>query len=134
MRPLPEGIVRMLERPNPCVVAVVRPDGTPASSPVWYRWEDDRIVTAMGARSPRRRALDANPAVSVTVLDASTWLRQVTLRGTVESLADDPSHEVIDRISMHYDGRPYPDHAHMHAVARIRVEHWDQFGLEDLLD
>jgi hypothetical protein len=43
--------------------------------------------------------------------------------------ADDEGWAVIDRLSMHYDGRPYPDHAHRHAFARVRVTDWNSFGV-----
>ena len=120
----------MLVRPNPSVLATVRPDGRPASSPVWYLWEDGEVLTTMSARSPRVENLRAEPRAALTVFDGADWYRQVTLHGTVVSLEPDVDLAVIDRCSEHYDGRPYPDRdpAHQHVVARIRVDSWNQFG------
>jgi PPOX class probable F420-dependent enzyme len=128
--PLPDSILAALERPNPCVIAVLRSDGSPASGAVWYLWEDGEVVTSMSATGARRRSLERDPRVSVTVLDRDSWYRQVTLQGEVVSLVDDADFRDIDRISQHYEGVPYGDRTVPHATARIRVDRWNQFGFE----
>lgn len=128
--PVPAAVVALLREPNPSVISTTRPDGSPASSAVWYLWDDGWVLTSMSATSPRVRNLRANPQVSLTVLDASDWYRQVTLRGTVESLEPDTDCSVIDRIARQYTGADYEDHVHAHTTARIRVDSWDQYGLE----
>jgi len=127
---LPDSILAALPKPNPCVIAVLRADGSPASGAVWYLWEDGEVVTSMSAVGARRRSLDRDPRVSVTVLDRDSWYRQVTLQGEVVSLVDDVDFHDIDRISMHYEGVPYADRGGRHATARIRVDRWNQFGFE----
>ncbi len=38
--PLPPEAQEPLRRANPCVMATLRSDGTPVSTPTWYLWED----------------------------------------------------------------------------------------------
>jgi PPOX class probable F420-dependent enzyme len=129
--PLPDAILTALARPNPCVIAVLRSDGAPATGAVWYLWEDGEAVVTMSATGARRRGLDRDPRVSLTVLDRDSWYRQVTLQGEVVSLVDDVECIDVDRISQHYEGRPFADHESRHATARIRVDRWNQFGFLD---
>ena len=128
--PLPAELLTVLARPNPAVIATVRPDGRPVSSAVWYLWEEGDVLVSMSARSPRVENLRAEPRASLTVLDGPDWYRQVTLHGTTVTLEEDPGLEVIDRLSLHYEGHPYGDRdpSHRHVAARIRVTGWDQFG------
>lgn len=122
-------VLALLARPNPAVVATVRKDGAPVSSAVWYLWADGEVLMAMGATSPRRRHLERDPRLTLTVLDDGSWYRQVTIHGEVVELADDVGYAAIDRLSLHYDGRPYGDHVHPHAFARVRVTDWNSFGV-----
>jgi PPOX class probable F420-dependent enzyme len=126
--PMPEAVLAMLEKPNPAVIAVVRPDGSPASAAVWVLWEDGRLITSMSTKGRRRRDLEREPRVTVTVLDRDDWYRQVTVHGVVESLTEDTDFTDVDRISQHYDGRPYEDHTEPQTTARIRVVRWNSFG------
>ncbi len=128
--PLPEPILTMLAKPNPCVIGVSARDGAPTTGAVWYLWDDGTVLTSMSATGARRRRLERDPRVSLTVLDTATWYRQVTLHGEVESLTDDPDFTDIDRIAMHYEGRPFDHIEPMYATARIRVDRWNQFGFE----
>jgi PPOX class probable F420-dependent enzyme len=130
--PLPPRLLTVLVRPNPSVIATVRPDGRPGSSAVWYLWDDGDVLVSMSERSPRVQNLRAEPRAALTVLDGPDWYRQVTLHGTTVSLEKDPGLALIDRLSQHYDGRPYPDRdpSHRHVTARIRVDGWDQFGFD----
>ncbi len=102
-----EDVVELLKRPNPAVMATVRPDGSPVSVPTWYLWDDGRILLNLDAGRKRLDYLRADPRVSLSVLDGDSWYRHVSMRGTV-TLQDDPDLSVIDRIAQHYNGEPYP--------------------------
>jgi PPOX class probable F420-dependent enzyme len=115
--PLPEHFAEILKRPNPAVMATVRPDGAPVSVATWYLWEDGRVLLNLDAGRKRLEHLRADPRVSLTVLDKDSWYRHVSLRGTV-TLKPDPDLAGIDRLSRHYTGEPYPNRT------RPRVDAW----------
>ncbi|MGH3499208.1 MAG: pyridoxamine 5'-phosphate oxidase family protein, partial [Nocardioidaceae bacterium] len=37
--PLPAEAAELLAKPNPAVIATLRPDGQPVSAATWYLWE-----------------------------------------------------------------------------------------------
>ncbi|GAB3415888.1 PPOX class F420-dependent oxidoreductase [Flindersiella endophytica] len=119
--PLPDNLVELLKRPNPAVMATVRPDGTPISVATWYLWEDGRILLNLDAGRKRLDHLRANPRVSVTVLDGDSWYRHVSVQGTV-TLHADPDLSVIDKIATHYNGTPYPDRTRPRVSAWLEIE------------
>jgi hypothetical protein len=41
---LPPNIVELLRRPNPAVIACVRPDGFPMTVATWYDWDDGLVL------------------------------------------------------------------------------------------
>jgi len=65
-----------------------------------------------------------DPRVSLTVLDADSWYRQISLRGRVVELTDDPDLAGIDRLSRHYTGEPYADRERGRVDAWIEVDTW----------
>src|ERR1700750_84212 len=104
MPPLPPEIDELLRRPNPAVVATLRPDGSPHSVATWYLWDGERILVNMDASRARLGFLRRDPRVSLTVLDDEGWYRHVSLRGRVVELVDDEDLADIDRLSRHYGG------------------------------
>jgi PPOX class probable F420-dependent enzyme len=119
--PLPDNLVELLRRPNPAVMATVRPDGTPISVATWYLWEDGRILLNLDAGRKRLDHIRANPRVSLTVLDSDSWYRHVSVQGTV-TLQDDPDLSAIDKIATHYNGTPYPDRERPRVSAWLEIE------------
>ena len=127
--PLPDRVSSLLAKPNQAVIATVRPDGQPVSVATWYLWEDGRILVNM---DEGRRRLDyrrEDPRVSLTVLDGTDWYTHVSLQGRVVKMDDDTGLADIDRLAMHYNGRPYPNRKRRRINAWIEVEHWHAWGV-----
>jgi PPOX class probable F420-dependent enzyme len=122
--PIPTDVDEFLRRPNPCVIATLRPDGHPHTAATWYLWEEGQVIVNMDERRRRLDYMRGDPRVSVTVMGAENWYHQVTLLGRVASLEPDPDYADIDRISCHYTGQPYSDHVRGRFTARIEVEAW----------
>lgn len=77
---------RLLSSANPARLAYVAPDGTPRVVPVGFVWNGTTIVIGTVPGAPKVPALEANPAVAVTI-DTSppAWPPNVLLvRGTAE--------------------------------------------------
>jgi PPOX class probable F420-dependent enzyme len=126
--PIPDDIVALLQRPNPAVMATVRPDGAPVSVATWYLWDAGRILLNLDARRKRLDHLRADPRVSLTVLDGDSWYRHVSLQGTVK-LEPDPDLAAIDRLAQHYLGRPYPDRGHPRVSAWLDIDAYHVWGV-----
>ncbi|MEU5071613.1 PPOX class F420-dependent oxidoreductase [Streptomyces asoensis] len=126
--PLPPEAVDLLSRPNPCVMATLRSDGTPVSTPTWYVWDDGRVLISLDESRVRLRHLRRDPRLTLTVLDADDWYTHVTLIGRVTGLREDDGLTDIDRISTHYTGKPYPDRVRPRVSAWIEIDRWHGWG------
>jgi PPOX class probable F420-dependent enzyme len=120
----PPEIDELLRRPNPAVVATLRPDGSPHTVATWYLWDGDRVLLNMDESRARLGFLRRDPRVSLTVLDAESWYRQVTLLGRAAELVDDDELTDIDRLSRHYGGEPFHDRESRRVSAWVEVESW----------
>lgn len=126
--PLPDDVRALLAKPNPAVIATVRPDGQPVTVATWYLLEGDRILVNMDEGRKRLEHLRADPRVSLTVLDESGWYTHVSLRGRVTEMHDDTGLVDIDRLSQAYNQRPYPNRERGRVSAWIEVDSWHGWG------
>lgn len=126
--PLPPEAQALLRKPSPCVMATLRSDGTPVSTPTWYLWEDGRVLINMDEGRVRLRHLRRDPRVTLTVLDSDNWYTHVTLIGRVAEMRDDEGLADIDRLSRHYSGDAYPDRERSRVSAWVEVERWHGWG------
>jgi PPOX class probable F420-dependent enzyme len=120
----PPEIDELLRRPNPAVVATLRPDGSPHTVATWYLWDGERLLLNMDESRARLGFIRRDPRVSLTVLDAESWYRQVTLLGRVAELVDDDELTDIDRLSRHYGGEPFRDRESRRVSAWVEIESW----------
>ncbi|MFB8774286.1 PPOX class F420-dependent oxidoreductase [Streptomyces broussonetiae] len=125
--PLPPEAVDLLRRPNPCVMATLRSDGAPVSTPTWYLWEDGRALISLDAGRVRLKHLRRDPRVTLTVL-GDDWYTHVTLIGRVVETYDDEGLADADRLSRHYLGKEYADRVRPRVSAWIGVERWHGWG------
>ncbi len=90
-------------------LATVLPDGSPHSIPVWAILEDGRIAFFTQSTSRKARNLAHDPRVALSLCDGDNPYRNAQVRGRVtETLEGDDALQVIDRISQHYIGAPFP--------------------------
>jgi len=126
--PLPAPVVDLLNRPNPAVIATVRPDGHPVTVATWYLLDGDEIVVNMAATRKRLEHLRADPRVALTILDADSWYSHVSIVGRVTALVDDPDFAGIDRQCLRYNGHPYSNRRDPRVDARIGIDTWHAWG------
>jgi PPOX class probable F420-dependent enzyme len=126
--PLPPEAVELLRRPNPCVMATVRSDGTPITTPTWYVWDDGRVLVNLDGSRVRLKHLRADPRVTFSVMDKDDWYTHVSLIGRVAEMYDDEGMTDIDRIAGHYTGSPYPNRVNPRVSVWVEVERWHVWG------
>ena len=126
--PLPTPVLDFLARPNPAVIATVRPDGQPVSVATWYLFEGGEILVNMDESRRRLAYLREDPRVSLTVLAEGDWYTHVSLQGRVVRFDNDPDLADIDRLAQLYRGRPYPNREQKRVSAWIEIEAWHAWG------
>lgn len=129
--PVPPQVDAFLAQPNPAVISVLRPDGSPLSVATWYAWEDRRVLVNMDETRRRLAYMQNDPRVSLTVLEPQRW-SHVSLRGRVASMHPDVDLVDIDRLSWRYGGEPYPVRDRPRVSAWIEVQSWYGWGPHDV--
>ncbi len=73
---------QLLQAPTPARLAYTWTDGTPRVVPIWFHWDGREFVLGTPPRTPKLRALAAQPKVALTI-DADAFPYHVLLvRGT----------------------------------------------------
>lgn len=127
---LPDDVRALLAKPNPAVIATVRPDGQPVTVATWYLLQGDRILVNMDEGRKRLDHLRHDPRVSLTALDEAGWYTHVSLRGRVVEMADDPDLSGIDALAVHYTGAPYRNRDRGRVNAWIEVDSVHGWGID----
>lgn len=122
--PVPQEVVEFLARPNPAVVATLRPDGSPHTVPTWYDWEDGHMLLNMEVTRLRLTYMQRDPRVAVTALSDESWYRHVSVIGRVVSIEDDPDLADIDRLALRYTSRPFSRRDAKRVSAWVQPERW----------
>ncbi|HEY3872764.1 MAG TPA: PPOX class F420-dependent oxidoreductase [Actinocrinis sp.] len=126
--PVPQPIAEFLAKPNPAVIATVKPDGQPVSVPTWYMYEDGRILVNMQDSRKRLDYMRANPLVAVSVLEVPNWGTHVSVQGRIAEISDDPDLSVIDKVAAHYGVAHYPIRDRKRVSAWIEIDQWHSWG------
>jgi PPOX class probable F420-dependent enzyme len=131
--PLPPDVAELFARPNPAVVAVLRPSGAPMSVATWYLVEDDgTVLLNMDAGRARLRWMRERPQIALTALKEGEWYTHVSVRGPIVRWEHDEERALadIDRLARHYGGEGFGDRAARRVSAWIRVESWHGWELD----
>ena len=76
---------------------------------MWAILEGGRIAFFTQSRSRKARNLARDPRVALSLVDDENPYRNAQIRGrVVETVEGDEALAVIDRISQHYIGAPFP--------------------------
>ena len=121
MRNLTASERSFLEGPFVGVVTDLRPDGSPHSTIVWVDVDDDGVSFNTAWPRAKPRYIEADPRVSLTVVDPGDPYRWVALSGTA-ALVDEGANEQIDRLAKKYVGRDsYPWHQPEERRVTVRI-------------
>jgi PPOX class probable F420-dependent enzyme len=116
---------KLIDGKNLASVATLMPDGSPQVAPVWVEREGDIVVINATTTRQRYRNLKRDPRVALCVFDMDNIYSNVMIRGRVTEITRKGAEEDIDRLSMKYNGRKYPDHSpeRPRIIIRIAPEH-----------
>ena len=71
----------LLEAPSPAVLATTRKDGSPYTSPVWFRWAGEAFEVVIARGDVKLRHLERDPRCSLVIFEAVPPFRGVEVRG-----------------------------------------------------
>ena len=104
--PIPTSHLDLLTRPICGVLTTIAPDGQPQSSLVWVDHDGQcaRVNTTLERRKGRN--LQANPKVSLLVVDPENTGRYLQIRGDAELITGDEALEQLDALTRKYTRHP----------------------------
>jgi PPOX class probable F420-dependent enzyme len=122
---LTEQAKKLIDGKNLASVATLMPDGSPQVAPVWVEREGNTVVINTTVRRQRYRNLKRDPRVALCVFDSADPYSKVIMRGRAIEITKAGAEQGIDRLSVKYRGRLYPDHRadEPRVIIRIRPEH-----------
>jgi len=100
---LNDAVRKLLDDPNPAVLATVNPDGSPQTSVVWVARDGNDLLVSTAAGRRKETNLRRDPRVSVTVYDRRDPLQYAEIRG-VATVAEDPGRHLAVRLAEEYEG------------------------------
>lgn len=106
---LSPAIRALLEGPNTAHLSSIRPDGSPASHPVWVGLDaDDHVFLCTGRATAKVRNVEHDPRVALSVISYDNPYEEAMLRGVVIAVRNDDELVDMDVLSHLYTGRPFP--------------------------
>jgi PPOX class probable F420-dependent enzyme len=110
------------EQPNVAVVAALRPDGTPHQTVTWIDYDGTHVLVNLNTFRTKLRYLEADPRVSVLVLDRDDPLRRIRIDGRVVEITKAGAYEHIVRQAGVYLGRESYELAPGEERVLVRIE------------
>jgi PPOX class probable F420-dependent enzyme len=125
MMPLTDQAKKLIDDKNLASVATLMPDGSPQVAPVWVDREGDIVVINATVKRQRYRNLKRDSRVALCVFGVDNLYSKVLIRGRAIEITKDGAEDHIDKLSMKYHGRKYPDHRadEPRVIIRIEPEH-----------
>jgi PPOX class probable F420-dependent enzyme len=110
------------EQPNVAVVAALRPDGTPHQTVTWIDYDGEHVLVNLNTFRTKLRYLEADPRVSVLVLDRDDPFRRIRIDGRVAEITKEGAYEHIVRQAGVYLGRESYELAPGEERVLVRIE------------
>ena len=100
---LNDAVRKLLDDPNPAVLATVNADGSPQTSVVWVGRDGDDLIISSQAGRRKERNIRRDPRVSISILDSDDPLQYVEVRG-VATVTEDVGRQLAVRLEEQYGG------------------------------
>ncbi len=105
---LPVDLIALLQRPSPCYVTTLMPDGSPQMTQTWVDTDGEHIVINTVQGFQKVKNVERDPRVAVIVSDPSNPSRYYAIRGRVVDITTEGGAEHIEALAQRYLGAPYP--------------------------
>jgi PPOX class probable F420-dependent enzyme len=104
---LSQAVRKLAGLPILVVLGTKRDDGSVQLNPVWFEFNDGFFWLNSNTSRTWPKNLQRDRELTMLLVDPKTPDRYAQIRGRLVSLIPDPEHEVIDRLSHRYTGKPF---------------------------
>ena len=129
---LTEAQGAFLRGPNYAVVAAIRPEGSPHQTVVWVDWDGEHVLLNLNTWRSKLRYLEADPQVSVLVIDRDDPYRWVSVSGRVDEVTTTGAADHIVHLAGVYRGRDSYDFkpGEQRVIVRIAPQRVTDYGVD----
>ena len=99
---IPDTHRDLFEQPVHGVLATMMPDGMPQSSIVWVDYDGECVLINTTMERQKGRNMQANPKVTVLVIDPNNSSRWVEVRGQVQEVTREGAEIHADKLTQRY--------------------------------
>lgn len=108
-------------------LATTNADNTPQVTPIWFDTDGGHILVNTNEGRVKDRNMKARPQVAMVIQDPATPYRYLGVRGIVESYTIEGADEHINRLSLKYNGKPWPyQQGQKRIIFKIKPTHFDE--------
>ncbi len=104
---IPDSHLDLLLEPVHGVLTTLLPDGQPQSSIVWVDYDGEHILINTTLERRKGRNMQANPKVTVLVIDPKNGSRWIEVRGRVVEITQEGAEAHADKLTQLYDGKQH---------------------------
>lgn len=99
---IPDTHLDLLKTPVHGVLTTLMPDGTPQSSLVWVDYDGEDVLINTTLERQKGRNMQANPKVTLLVIDPDNASRWVEVRGRVREITRTGAEAHADKLTQRY--------------------------------
>lgn len=107
MIPIPDTHRDLLTQPVHAILTTMMPDGQPQSSVVWADYDGQHVLISTTLERQKGRNMQANPRVTLLIVDPHDASRWLEVRGRVVEMATTDAESLADRLTQAYTGRQH---------------------------
>ena len=100
--PIPESHQDLVKQPIVATLATTTPDGKPHSTVIWRFFDGTHFLFITSRHLQKAKNIEANPHVSLMVIDPQNSGRYLEVRGVVDDIAEEGAIEQLDQMTQFY--------------------------------
>lgn len=101
----PADLAHFVDQRRIAVLAYIRADGRPNQAPIWYTHRNGTFHMSTTTTGPKKRAIERNPKISLTIQDERPPYRAVIIDGTATLTPLDSADDPTEGMATRYFGR-----------------------------
>jgi len=99
---IPNTHLDLFQKPVHGVLTTMMPDSTPQSSIVWVDYDGEHVLINTTLERQKGRNMQANPKVTILVIDPKDSSRWIEVRGQVREMTQDCAEAHADKLTQRY--------------------------------
>ena len=102
---IPETHKDLIEKPIVSTLATITPSGKPHTTAIWRLYSGSHILFITSRGVQKEKNLQANPEVSLMILDLENPYRYLEVRGVVDEITEEGALDQLDKMTQFYTNK-----------------------------